>query len=318
MSRKSLSAPAIRPTATLLLREPPSSSPLELRSARQLKTASVIDQDQAKRELLKSVLGLGAAGLGVGAGARGLAGLFQLASAAKPQVARTSSIPEQINIPLLTNDATPENPDEELLSQEQPLAKLAAALAGEKEAFLDQAAKAVPQPIVDAIPDISTTKHPLLSWQGAPAGFAAGALGTAGGWTLMDWLAKHRRKREQEQEVEDARNEFREALSREYQTAMQAKAADSDEPDELDALYAAWRTKQADAKQVLANIANAVGGLYGATALGVGLGSGYGAYKWTKNRSARKLLEKAIEARARQRAAPQPVYAVPTHDLTAV
>jgi hypothetical protein len=485
MSNKSLSSLATPPRAMPRLPFDRSLSRESLATLLDFRTKAADPlQDQRKRELIKSLLGLGVAGLGLGAGARAGVGLHQLMAGAKPNVARTSSIPETIPVPVLEPDPTQDDTVGEFDTQEHaPLQKLAQLL---KQADLgDTAANMVPQPLVDAIPNLTNSGHPLKSWQGMPMALAAGGAGLMGGWSLMDWLAKHRRKSEQQQDVTDARDEFREALANEYRTAMSAKQASEAQSDPLEQAFERWQqTKEAGwptmpgykallspggplgpssdpqapgsalGPQQLTQLAknrlvptggqgsaqatarsigrlgptlsslssrsygsghtlsqaennavygqptspgfaapegdaiitarksidpgmesprwpstgspaagygvyreaqplpgatpaidaptsapspgvqpveksgnlgqqvtdwgNLAGGLYGATALALGAGTGYATYKATKARSARKILQKAIEARARQRAAPQPVYAVPTGDLAAI
>jgi hypothetical protein len=282
--------------------------------------------------MIRSLLGLGVAGFGLGAGARAMTGVNHLLRAnARTPVAASASVPQVINVP--TPSKYPTMPEEE---EEAPLMKLAQALARDKAAYGpagppspspspapdlgSRLAGMVPQGALDAIPSISNSGHPLASWQGLPAALGAGAVGIGGGWALLDTILKKRRKAELGEEVEDARGDYRQALGDEYNAAMKAKQASDESP--LDRAFEAWeRTKEAEgsiAPQPIVDGANALGGAYLATLLGVGGASAYGTYKWTRNRSDQAMLRKAIQARARARQAPQPLYAVPTDDLSTV
>jgi hypothetical protein len=256
-----------------------------------------------KQELLQSLLHLGLAGAGIGAGIRAGTGLHQLLIAGKPKPATTLPTPDTVPVPVLRPDPTEMSEPDDGVEGEPSIAKMAEKLAAEQW---------LPQPIADAMPNLSNSGHPFASWQGMPAAVGVGTLGVAGGYSLMDWLAKHRRKAEQKADVDDARDEFRSALANEYNTAMSAKQA-----NELDAAFDEWQ-KQANGRQQLADIGNLAGGMYGAAALALGGGTAYMTYKAMKERSAQKLLQKAIAARARQRSTPQPIYAVPTNDLATV
>jgi len=284
----------------------------------------VLTQDDRKKELIRALLGLGTAGLGIGVGARAAMGIHSALKPTTTPVARSSSLPEVIPIPspsAYRHEAMPE--EEEKLAEAQPLRSLALALVRSKQADLaGTIAGAVPKPALDAMPNIHNTGHPVKSWYGLPAAMGVGAAGLTGGWSLMDLLLKSRRKAEIKGDVEDARGEFRKALADEYQTAMMAKTAEEGDP--LETAYQVWqslREKEAfseAAGQSATDWANLLGGIYLTAAGGIGGTAAYGTYKWTKNRNAQSVLRKAIEARKRARQAPKPILAVPTHDITAV
>lgn len=266
---------------------------------------------------------MGGASLGIGVGARAGTGLLSLLRPAANPTARTSSVPEQINIPTPTPSLhMPIEDEEEKLASAQPLRHLAQKLAEKHAADLAQSAvNAVPQQAMDVLPGLQNSGHPLNSWWGMPAALGVGAAGIGGGWTLMDKLLDARRKGEMSGEVDDARDDFRNALGEEYQAAMMAKNSAEGEgqgEDPLAAAYSMYKEAAGSAGQQMTDWSNTIAGTYLATALALGGGAGYGTYKWTKNRSNQNLLRKAIEARARARQMPQPVYAVPTHDLAKV
>jgi len=159
-----------------------------------------------------------------------------------------------------------------------------------------------------------------------PVGVAAGGAGLLGGWSLMDWLMDKRRKSSMGGELSRAKEDYQEALSDQYSSAMMAKGA-SAEPT-LDDVYThlsdqqrceahlekisgifpkSWTTAGQDA-------AHGAGGAYLTALMALTGLSGLGAYKWTRNTSKNKALDKAVRRRRRMRRAPQPVIAVPQYD----
>lgn len=293
-------------------------------SAGRTKTGSLglpVDQTTRKKELLRSLLYLGGAGLGVGVGARAGSSLLSFLRPSAAPVARTSSVPEEIRIPIPTPSMhSPMEDEEEKIASAEPLRFLAGKLAGKQADLGKTVADLVPQQVYDGLPSIANSGHPFNSWWGMPAAAATGAAGIAGGWTLMDQLLNARRKGQMQGDVEDARDDFRSALGEEYQAAMAAKNAAGEDQGEDPLADAYHMLKTAGSlleqgEQQITDWSNALSGLYLTGALGLGGAAGVGTYNWAKNRSQQNMLRKAIAARARARQMPQPVYAVPTHDL---
>jgi hypothetical protein len=125
-------------------------------------------------------------------------------------------------------------------------------------------------------------------WQSAAAG--AGILGAGyGGYALTSWLAKRRRKREQEMSLEDASKAYEQAMLAQYTRPLRKQADDSSKP--MDVLYEKWLEKRAlfwGADPISLAL------LY---ALGTGSASAY--YGWYKNRGER---QKSLDAALRRRA----------------
>jgi hypothetical protein len=151
-----------------------------------------------------------------------------------------------------------------------------------------------------------------------PAAMAAGLGGIYGGWNIFDKLMDERRESEQEQELENAKLQFSQAL----QGPTGAKTAgDNELGRELDGLFD--EIKQAmendDLMSDLTKSANWGGplgqaaGLYGIYALLAGGMAGNYAYNRAKKRTGPKVLEEAMKRRKRQRAAtrPAPVLTAP-------
>lgn len=172
------------------------------------------------------------------------------------------------------------------------------------------------QYISNMLPDISTTQ-PLGDWWGPTAALGTGAAALAGGYTLTDWLLDKERSSRRQTELKDSEREYQNALSDEYRTAMMAKQAGDDlGVDELyDATHDQTREKQADFWSAMESPYRATVGhdalaqfkgwlLAGMAATAAG--TGYAMYNHTKGQSRQKLLEQAMQARARRRAAMSP------------
>lgn len=146
----------------------------------------------------------------------------------------------------------------------------------------------------------------------------AGAGGLAGGYKLMDWFLDAKRKRDLDEEIAQAREKYRQALTNQYAPKMAGVS------DQLDQLAETAEKRAADlvdtfvtgpAKYIYENSGDARKGvnLYGGLAAALAALSAYGGYKYTRDRSTEALLEKAVKRRSREQAArrPAPLYAVP-------
>jgi hypothetical protein len=132
-----------------------------------------------------------------------------------------------------------------------------------------------------------------------PAGALALGGGLYGGWKLTDYLLDKTRSAEQESELEAARKDYENALAGRRKLA--AAGAVSSPLDELADRYE---------KRALWNE------LAGPALLGTGalaLGSGIGAYNWTRSLAEDKAVEEAVRQRQAQIAeqSPSPVMAIP-------
>ncbi len=192
-------------------------------------------------------------------------------------------------------------------------------------------------------------------WWQHPEAFPGLMLGTLGGgyggWKLMDSLLDRRRAAESEDELEAAKREYREALSSHLSSSVDTKAASEKSAatllgEELDALFLKVQEnipleKSADpedgnlfggAGRALGWLTSAPGkfydwitkdttrdtalGLYGAYSIPT-LIAGYMAGKGISDKfSQRRILDKALKQRAKQRAVSRPpsLYAVPVDE----
>jgi len=241
------------------------------------------DQRVLRASAAKDLQNILLTGLGIGAGARGLYGLYNLAQ-------RSGRGPEQPRTPgpLVLDYPIPTREEEDELRPK---------LAADDESFWDSQSKT-------GIP-----------WY-LPGGLAAGAGGVYGGWKLMDMILDRRRNQEQEDDLEQARAEFRAAL-----TGGGPKLA-SDGGNtlghDLDRLYDMLQEKQAEFEKTSSS---AVGDIWGKIKGGYGVYSGLtslAAGLWMYNRAKkmqrRTLLEKAKKERERQRFERRPpaIEALPT------
>jgi len=147
------------------------------------------------------------------------------------------------------------------------------------------------------------------AWWQIPASVGIGVAGLGAGWSGIDALLNAKRKNDTDNSLEQAKEDYEEALTDQYQSSKVA------EDSSLDALFDEME-KQAGIVDTIKNFLHGGAGAY-ATALGTAtLGSGYAGYQWAKSRSKNKMLEKALRRRARERAQPQPVYAKPEYIAT--
>lgn len=253
--------------------------------------------DQARREAIQRLLHLGLAGFGLGAAGRGLVGLLgeQREPLATPFV---SPGPSVVPIPLPPRPAKEKAPgmaDTRFKLAEAPLTKLADGVA-------DMLAKHLPQ---DWLSNMASS--PDKAWPMIPAAVGVGAGTFGAGWSLTDWLLNKRRKTDQTDKLEAARNDYRQALMAQQQAHQ--KVAGEEPYARLDDLYDLLEKRG----MLGGDTANQGVGALVAAMLATGAGTGYGAYKWTKGRSNAALLRKALEARSRQlwQQSPQPIVAVP-------
>jgi hypothetical protein len=240
---------------------------------------------QLKSDALGDVGNLALATLGLGAGARGAVGLYNLL---RNRPVNTRSGPAELPLPIPVA-APPAEEEEE---------KLAGFLSG----------------------DAASTKGGL-PWYG-PAMMLAGMTGLGAGWKGVDMLLDSRRQKQREEELNKARSDFNNALLAQYDQPVTGlgtlKAASDDAQtmqkvaEELDVLYdqfAAAFTKQAD----LGNIAGMATGGYGMYAGLSGLLAGAMVFDKIRKRSRANVVNKALQRRERRTFQQQPpeVYAVP-------
>ena len=241
--------------------------------------------DRLIADAQKKLLYLLGGGLALGGAARGGMGIYNLARRNKPQPAPTS--PMSIGI-------ADEEEDLKYAMDKQANSR-SWAMGG------------------------SANKLSQIPWF-PPAAVASGLGGIYGGWNIFDKLMDDRRESEQEQELENAKMQFRQALS--PSAAGDKAAADNELGRELDGLYDDVKQAMDDTDRLRGIGKEAEGwggplgeaaGLYGLYALLAGGMAGNYAYGRAKKRTGPHVLEEAMKRRKRQRAAtrPQPVYTTP-------
>lgn len=131
---------------------------------------------QLQHQALSNAGMLGAVGLGVGAGGRGIAGLLQLVSRNMKKQPRSLPKPITIDLPIHETEEEPKT------------ASMSDFLKGDYA----QSVSGVPWAI--------------------PAAIGAGTAGVAGGWKAMDYLMDKRRKGDLDIELDKAKKEYEQAL----------------------------------------------------------------------------------------------------------
>jgi hypothetical protein len=136
----------------------------------------------------------------------------------------------------------------------------------------------------------------------------AGIGGLYGGYKLVDWLAKKRRKSESEGDLEEAKEEYEQAMKGMY--GKQAAATLDDVCDTIES-KSAQLTKQAGLPDMswwpgMNNVLGGGTGAYLALAALLTGGAGLGAYHLTRSKSPSKTLEEALRQRAQVRSLQNP------------
>lgn len=276
-------------------------------------TVKAAATDPAKLEAARKLLGLGLAGLGVGAVGRSVLGFRNMLQGPQ-KVPFISPGPSAVEVPILRY-RQPKPPEEED-DDELPPGAVPAGPALQKLALdLQGIANAPAEGVASMLPDgglAGMASDPMHSWAAMPVGVGLAGAGVMGGWNLTDWLLKQRKQHTVDDALHQARRGYQKALVEQFkQTAPVPKEAAADPYAQLDELYDELE-KQAN---WFGDAANTAGGgaatLLGLTALGTGVGT----YQWVKNRSRAAMLAKALQARSRQLWAQQPqqIYAVPKY-----
>jgi hypothetical protein len=246
-------------------------------------------------EMWKQLKTLAMLGFGLGAGARGVQGLYNTTRRNLQPPRRSVYAPLTLDIP-----ARPEKKERD--------AKLAHKLAHKQANPAAPAAPATPtQPsLFDYIkslwPQHNTPQgHPLA----LPLGLATGAGSLYGGYKLTDWLLDKRRRQELEGELIQAQREYENALASQYKSSALAEDLDK----LCDLLDERWQKQAADAPAPSPSIAQPGTGDYAnVLAFGVpltlaglaALGSGSLAYDIVSKRRKAKLLEEARKKQLRR------------------
>lgn len=246
-----------------------------------------MDAQRLRSDALLDVRNLALAALGVGVGARGLAGLYNV-------MKRSFRGAPQRSGPALLPLPYPVEPDPALDEEVEQRRRLKAA------SFMEWFRG-----------DQATSKSGI-PWYGPAMLFTGlGALGL--GWKGTDMLLDRLRRRQTEEEVEKARGEFRKALLQQYSRPPQKIAAWQDSLDRTYDMLQSLLLKLPDKQAQLADWAGKATNVYGMVG---GLGAlitGMLVYDRARKRSRRAVLEKALQRRERRKFMQQPteIYAVP-------
>jgi hypothetical protein len=138
------------------------------------------------------------------------------------------------------------------------------------------------------IPTGETAETPAGLWWQMPAAIGAGGLGAAAGYTGVEKLLATQRKKEIEDELEQAKQQYREALLAQYDGSKQSEANELGQ--ELDNLFE--KVSQDWPGQLL--------GMYATAALLSGLGGAHLGYMRGRKSSPHYALQKAKKLRRRR------------------
>lgn len=241
---------------------------------------------QLQSDALHDVRNLAMASLGVGMGARGLTGIYNLLANRKANTARSS--PPELPLPY------PVEPDEEATRQAHKQAGLA---------------------------DSATIK-PGIPWYG-PAMLMGGLAGLGTGWAGMDAVLDHRRKAEHASQLEQAKEEFHNALLSQYSKPLDSvpniKRAETDSVGVvLDRVFDLFEKHATWSDTVGAGL-----GAYGMYGGITALAAGAAMYNQANKKSQRSIIAKALQRREQRRfmeqppeiyARPEPIVALPKPD----
>lgn len=276
-----------------------------------LAAIKAIQNNELKQEALRHVGGTALAGLGLGAAARGVIGLSQLAASnarARKKRVGINSEPTDLDLPFI--------PPEPIKTAETK---------GLFTGILNQAERD-PEPVNDLD---NTAKH--KEWEGfrqqnrgaqgrllgdnsstrigipwyMPLTTLGAGLGLYGGYKATDALLEKRKKTETEDELSEAKNKYRNAIMSQYTPDQVEKWSSASVDQGLDILFdAAMKRVNGEFNKIAVDLNNLLGtglGGYGVIATGLALGTGIGTYKYIKSRSPEERLKKVLQQRQRER-----------------
>jgi hypothetical protein len=259
------------------------------------------EQAELWKTLARQSLAAAAAMGGAGVGLRGLTGLLGTIRGNFVQPPRSAYAPIAIDMPILPSTKKKRQADIKTAQQQG----LLGATADQFPAVGELAIKswvapfsAAAKPVLDVLGNVHA-KNTMEMPAGLPAVMLSGLGGGYGGWALTDYLLDKRRKKLLRQEVDDAKQQFEQAL-----VGKSAVAKDLDELCDL-----AEKTANDSFWQGMGT----VGGVGLTTAAIMALLAGQVGYQNAQKRDAANVVEKAREqhARALQAARPVAVFARP-------
>jgi len=234
-------------------------------------------QRQLRSEAMRDILNTALLGAGVAGTARGGQGLWNLLTRSGKKL-RTRSSVAHLPVPY-------------------------------RPSFKDEQDKTAADKQAIDTPKPGVTSKPGLWWY-MPSMLGAGALGGYGGWKLIDHVLDKRRRQEIDDEVDESRNEFQEALISQYK-----RGSDSALGVALDELYNKMNKESFDLDSIVSpDTRGRALGAYATYAIPSSI-LGYLLVKGLADRGSRgKILEKAQRNRAlkQQQSRPAELYAVPT------
>jgi hypothetical protein len=310
-------------------------------AARFAKTAEpqLSTDDQIRQENQGRMLGdmghMGMAALGVGVGARGLVGLYNML--------KRNISPTRVNYPgaIMTSIPVPVGPSEDEDKRKRKFASDGSAW--NPMTYIHKGLDMLP----GQTPSAASSKSgfqlmgdgPVTNYQNDwryPMGMmAAGGLGLYGGWKGVDALLNRRRKSDTDSEMEDARGDFEKAMLESYakprkpsgfaapEKVAQDKTAGEKLGEVLDQLYDKLQpqlSKTADWTMFSPDTVQRMGGAYlGYYALPTAALTGKILYDKAKKTNQATALQKAMGRRLRQQYTNQPseIMAVPREVPTA-
>lgn len=282
---------------------------------------SVAINNQLKREALGQLGTIMLAGLGGGAAIRGVTGIGGLFNKKKqiPEPDTYSNTPSIIEVPVpRLHTPTPEEEEEERKKRQlMGMPKLAGGI------YQKERSRTIPPVGSNARRDYDTWKPEnrgmvgfaagdnatdawSIPWM-APSAVLGGGAALYGGYKLTDWLLNKRRKTDTENELDDAKKKYRNALYAQYTPSQLEKTS-----NDIGAGLAALSDKYIKEAH-LSNLAGKALGGYGVLAGTLALGTGLATYNYMKSRSPEERIKKILRQRAQERFLRRPpeLYAVP-------
>jgi hypothetical protein len=268
--------------------------------------------ETADREALRNILTGGLGAFGVGAMLRGLKAVPEVVA---PQPLTSAGVTDGPTI--LTINREPQK-RQRPLSWIQPAAtsygkraELTPAPASPTQpGMIEGAANALYDNVLKpaGLPNFDVpggTTNPISKPWHLPGLVGGMALGGAGGWKLVDWLADKHRHNTQDAELRDAENEYMTAIqglhapkTAALDEARQALHKTADPQTGLQGVLDAFRLLPRNLQDAANGVGRATSGLGGLAAM-TAIPSGLMAYKYVRDSSDSRALQEALAARQR-------------------
>ncbi len=266
-----------------------------------------------KIDVVRRILQMGLIGLGAGGALRAAIEPFDRMHEAA-QLPHTKSPATQIEIIVPAKEDekenAPANAPEDTSSRWRMLPKFAQQTAS-PPSWLDKhfVRPYIMEPIARQLPDTGASDL-LFTPVGLTAAGATATAGLVGGWNLVKWILERHRRAEKLQELEEAKQQYRDALAARLDMTKSA-AGDATLDDAYDQYR---RLKTAGIWQNIIDYLNYGGGIVGLGMLGAGGLSAWATYKWLKNRSRRRAQEEMLRWYERLNPPTSPIQAIAVRD----